>query len=135
MNETANVGFAQSGRQDVIMFCSCIRPSAAEQKFESGAGYKATIHSTQALLGIAGASNNPLHADAGVSELDIMKKGYFVAQSMRIANQSPRLLIFAISTPKSRFWRLGDAFEVRKAASSVGFAGEHSVACRPLAGL
>ena len=34
--------------------------------------------------------------------------------------QSPRFLIFAISTPKSGFWMLRDAFEVREAASSVG---------------
>ena len=41
-----------------------------------------------------------------------------------VMKQSPRLLIFAISSPKSEFWMLGDAFEVRKAASRVGFTGE-----------
>ena len=35
-----------------------------------------------------------------------------------------RISDFVISTLKLGFWMLGDAFEVRKAASSVGFAGE-----------
>ena len=48
--------------------------------------------------------------------------------------RSPRSLIFAISTPKSGFWMLGDGFEVRKAASSVGFVGERPVPRRPHAG-
>ena len=47
----------------------------------------------------------------------------FTLTADALAFQSPRFLIFAISTPKSGFWMLGDAFEVRKAASSVGCAG------------
>ena len=45
-------------------------------------------------------------------------------QSLRLRGIIKGFLIFAISTPKSGFWMLGDAFEVRKADSSVGFAGE-----------
>ena len=43
---------------------------------------------------------------------------------LRFRRISAGFLIFAISIPKSGFWMLGDALEVRKAASRVGFAGE-----------
>ena len=39
-------------------------------------------------------------------------------------SKDKRFLFFAIAPPKSGFWLLGDAFEVRKATGSVAFAGE-----------
>ena len=50
-----------------------------------------------------------------------LKHALQVGELRRISNV---FLIFAISTPKSGFWMLGDAFDVGKPASSVGFAGE-----------
>ena len=45
-------------------------------------------------------------------------------QSLRFRRILKGILIFAISTLKARFCIRGDVFEVRKAASSVGFGGE-----------
>ena len=46
---------------------------------------------------------------------------------------SKEFLISARSAPKSGFWMLWDAFEVREAAGSVGFARERPASSRPLA--